>query len=202
MRQALVQMRLSQNKQALAVAEQAMALADAGRDNGAAGPRRCCAWPKRSCAPASTRPRCASAQRAAAMFEAAGDALHLGRAHWVMAFAQTRLSRNEASRAPRSVRSSWRASPATPTAWRNALNVLSFSCQDIAERLALLQQAAEAFDRAGYAYGRMLVLGNLSLTFGELGLWRHALPAGRAMHRHGRAHGRTPEPGAGIPARC
>jgi len=29
------------------------------------------------------------------MFEAAGDATHVGRAHWLIAFAQTRLSRNE-----------------------------------------------------------------------------------------------------------
>ncbi|HYN61350.1 MAG TPA: hypothetical protein VET87_17670, partial [Rubrivivax sp.] len=177
MRQALVLMRLSQNKQALAVAEQALALAEAGRDKALQAHGVLCLAEAqlRAGQHAAAVP---SAQRAAAMFEAAGETLHLGRAYWVMAFAQTRLSHNEASRnaAMRALALARQSGDAHGLA--NALNVLSFSCQDIAARLVLLQQAAEAFDRAGYAYGRMLVLGNLSLAFGELGLWRHACRLG------------------------
>jgi signal transduction histidine kinase/ActR/RegA family two-component response regulator/tetratricopeptide (TPR) repeat protein len=175
--QALVLMRLSDNKRALAVAGQAEALAARAGDAAQHRPALLCL------AEAQLRAgqhdvALASAQRAAAMFEAAGDALHLGRAHWVMAFAQTRLSRNEASRreAQRALELARQCGDAYGLA--NALNVLSFSCQDIAERLALLQQAALAFEAAGHAYGRMNVIGNLSLVFAELGLWRRAIRTG------------------------
>ena len=107
-----------------------------------------------------------------------GDTALTGRAHWLIAFAHTRLSRNDASRtaALRAAALARQAGDAHGLA--NALNVLSFSCTDIAERLAVLHQAAAAFERAGYVYGRMLVLGNLSITFAELGLWRHACRLG------------------------
>ena len=82
----------------------------------------------------------------------------------------------------------------------NALNVLSFSCTDIAERLGVLRQAAAAFERAGYVFGRMVVLGNLSITFAELGLWRHACRLGEQCmalaKRMGARLNRTLEMGA------
>ncbi len=176
-RQALVLMRRSDNKGALTVAEQAEALAV--RANDAALHRHsllCLAEAQLRAVRLDTA--LATAERAAKLFEAAGDTVHLGRAHWIMAFAHTRRSDNEASRraAQRALELARQCGDGYGLA--NALNVLSFSCQDVAERLALLQQAAMAFERAGHVYGRMLVVGNLSLTFGELGLWRRACRLG------------------------
>ena len=177
MRQALVQMRLSRNKQALTLAEQALALAEAGRDPAkVAGSVLCLA--EAQLRAAAHDAALASAMRAAALFEALGDTAGQGRAQWLTAFAYTRLSRNDASRnaAQQAVALARQAGDAYGLA--NALNVLSFSCRDIAERLDVLQQAETAFERAGYVYGRMAVLGNLSLTLAELGLWRHACRLG------------------------
>ena len=177
MRQAEVLMRLGHNKRALGVAEQALALAEAGRDPAAVASSVLCLAEAQLRAAAHDA-ALASAMRAAALFEARGDVAGIGRAHWLIAFANTRLSRTEASRtaALRAVALARQAGDALGLAY--ALNVLSFSCSDIAERLALLRQAAAAFERAGYVYGRMLVLGNLSLTFADLGLWRHACRLG------------------------
>ena len=116
MRQAVVLMRLSQNKRALGVAEQALALAEAGRDPATvAGSVLCLA--EAQLRAAAHDAALASAQRAAALFEALGDTAGHGRAHWLTAFAHTRLSRNDASRAPRCRRWPWRGRRATPTAW-------------------------------------------------------------------------------------
>ena len=64
----------------------------------------------------------------------------------------------------------------------------------------MLRQAAAAFERAGYVFGRMLVLGNLSITFAELGLWRHACRLGEQCmalaERMGAPLNRTLEMGA------
>ena len=177
MRHAVVLMRLSQNKRALGVAEQALALAEAGRDPATVASSVLCLAEAQLRAAAHDA-ALASALRAATLFEALGDTAGQGRAHWLTAFAHTRLSRNDASRraALQAVALARQAGDAYGLA--NALNVLSFSCSDIAERLDVLQQAATAFERAGYVYGRMMVLGNLSLTFAELGLWRHACRLG------------------------
>nr|MCU0923635.1 GAF domain-containing protein [Burkholderiaceae bacterium] len=101
-----------------------------------------------------------------------------GRAHWLIAFAQTRLSNNDASRTAALHAAALARQAGDLLGLANALNVLSFSCADIAERLQVLRQAAEAFERAGNQFGRSMVLGNLSLTFAELGLWRHACRLG------------------------
>ena len=177
MRQALVQMRLSHNRQALALAEQAMALAEKCRDRSLPGQALLCLAEAQLRA-AEHDAALASAQRAAAWFDARNDRSGAARAQWLVAFACTRLSRNDDSRAAalQAVALAREAGDAYGLA--NALNVLSFSCTDIAERLRVLRQAEAAFERAGYLFGRMVVLGNLSLTFAELGLWRHACRLG------------------------
>ena len=176
-RQAIVLMRLGQNRQALGVAEQALALAEAGRDPATVASSVLCLAEAQLRAAAHDA-ALASAKRAAAQFEALGDTAGQGRAQWLTAFAYTRLSRNDASRnaARQAVALARQAGDAYGLA--NALNVLSFSCSDIAERLDVVRQAEAAFERAGYAFGRMAVLGNLSITFAELGLWRHACRLG------------------------
>ena len=172
-RQAWVLMRLSQNKHALVVAERAVALAQHGGKSPLLARSLLCVAEAQLRA-AQPEAAIATAEQAAALCEAAGDTVGLGRTQWLIAFAQTRLSRNEASRtaAQRAVELARRAGDGYCLA--NALNVLSFSCTDMAERMALLQQAAQAFERSGYADGRRLVIGNLALAFAELGLWRHA----------------------------
>ena len=174
MRDAVVRMRLSEHRRALQSAQRAEALADTGRDARLQARSLLC-LAEAQLRSMQSEAAVATAQRAAAMFEAAGAAAEHGRAHWVIAFAQTRLSRNEESRkaAQRAVALAREAGDDQGLA--NALNVLSFSSADIAERLALLRQAAQAFERAGDAFGRMVVLGNLSLAFAELGLWRNAM---------------------------
>ena len=171
--QALALMRQSRNKQALAVAEQALALAEQGRDGAALAHSVLC-LAEAQLRTAAHDAALASAQRAAELFDALGDVQGSGRAHWLIAFAQTRLSNNAASRTAALHAAALARRAGDGLGLANALNVLSFSCTDIAERLQVLRQAAEAFERAGNQFGRSMVLGNLSLTFAELGLWRHA----------------------------
>ena len=177
MRQALVQMPRSRNRQALALAAQAMALAEAGRDPALQAQALLCLAEAQLRA-AEHDAALASAQRAASMFEARGDRSGTARAQWLVAFACTRLSRNEDSRKAALQAAALAREAGDAYGLANALNVLSFSCTDIAERLQVLRQAEAAFERAGYLFGRMVVLGNLSLTFAELGLWRHACRLG------------------------
>ena len=172
-RQALVLMRLGQVRPALEAATRAAELALKTRDHLQVADSLLCLAEAQLRA-ARHEAAVATAQRAAAMFEAVGDKVQQGRAYWVEAFAQTRLSQNEASRVAAQRAVALARQTGDELGLANALNVLSFSCKDIAERLVVLQQAAQAFDRAGYAFGRMLVIGNLSLTFAELGLWRTA----------------------------
>ncbi len=96
-RHAVALMRLGQNQRALGAAEQALALAEASRHPATvAGGVLCLAEAQlRSGAHVTALP---NAQRAAALFEALGDTTGHGRAHWLIAFAHTRLSQNEASR--------------------------------------------------------------------------------------------------------
>ncbi len=181
-RQALVLMRMGKPSAALQVASEAVALAEAGRDEPLLAQSllrlgeaqfRCLQYDR----------AVASGQRAARLFESAGDAVGQGHAHWVTAFAHSRHSQDELSRgaAQRAVELARRTGDAQGLG--NALNVLSFSCKDIAERIALQEQAALAYERAGAAFGRAMVMGNLSLAFAELGLYRHACRLGEEVMR-------------------
>ena len=195
-RQALVLMRRSDNKGALAVAEQAEALAV--RANDAALHRHsllCLAEAQLR----AVRPDAAlaTAERAAELFDAAGDTVHLGRAHWIMAFAHTRRSDNEASRraAQRALELARQCGDGYGLA--NALNVLSFSCQDVAERLVLLQQAATGLRTRGPCLRPHAGGGQPVADLRRAGAVAPRLSAGRAVHRLGRSHGRRAEPGTG-----
>ena len=59
--------------------------------------------------------------------------------------------------------------------------MLCFTSKDIAERIALSQQAGQAFDRAGDVFGHSLTIGNLSMTYAELGLYRRAYRLGEIV---------------------
>ena len=185
-RQAFVRMRLGQGAAALVAAQSALTLVQPQTQTKKRGeatvqallaPSLLCLAEAQLRA-ASHEAAATSAEQAAALFEAAGDVVGQARSHWILAFAQTRLSRNEASRnaALRAVALARQAGDDYGLA--NALNVLSFSCTDIAERLALLQQAAAAFERCGHAFGRAQVVGNVSLAMADLGLYRSACRLG------------------------
>ena len=175
--QALPAMRLSRNAAAVELAAQAVALARPLRD---ATLRTAALLTLAEAQLRAALPQAAvaTAREALEACERHGDRAGAGRAHWLIAFAETRLSRQDASRraAERALALSREAGDDHGIA--NALNVLSFSSSDIAERLGLLQQAAQAFERAGQLFGRANVVGNLALAFAELGLWRHALRLG------------------------
>jgi signal transduction histidine kinase/DNA-binding response OmpR family regulator/HPt (histidine-containing phosphotransfer) domain-containing protein/tetratricopeptide (TPR) repeat protein len=120
-----------------------------------------------------------SSHQAIHQFEDCGDVVGLGRSHWVIGFAKSRLSKNEESRAAAGMAANLARQSGDSFGLANALNVLSFSCQDIAERLSLLQQAERSFERSGQVFGQLMVLGNLSLVSSELGLYRRAKRLGK-----------------------
>ncbi len=122
-----------------------------------------------------------SAKRAVRCSEAAGDPVGTGRAHWLIGFTHSRQSNDALSRVAAERAAALAREAGDSLGLGNALNVLSFSCKDIAQRIGMLQQAAQAFDRAGDALGRALVTGNLSLAFAELGLYRHACRLGEEV---------------------
>ncbi len=134
----------------------------------------------------------ASARHAAALFKAEGDAVGEGRAHWVVALAQSRLAQDALSRESAQRAAALGRQTGDELGLGNALNVLSFTRKDIAARIALTQQAAQAFERCGDDFGRGLATGNLCLAYAELGLYRRALRLGEAVvaasHRAGARH--------------
>ncbi len=173
-RQAMVQMRTGEQQRALAGAQQAVALARKTRDTALVSHSLLC-LAEAELRASLPQEAIATADQAVPMFKVQGDLAGLGRCHWVIGFALIRLSRNDASRtsAQRAVMLARQAGDTVGLA--TALNILSMSCTDIAERMAVLHQAAQAFERCGNLFGRMLVLGNLVEAFEELGLYRQVL---------------------------
>ena len=115
-----------------------------------------------------------SAQQALALFQAAGDQVGVGRAYWIVGLANHNLGRAEVSR--RAARAALEFCQAAGDQYGvgNALNVLNMTGMDIAENIQQLQQAIQAFESAGYAERRTIVLNNLSLRYSDLGLYHHA----------------------------
>jgi len=178
--QALVLMRQGEVRPALEAATAAARLARRTRDKPLLAQSLLCLGEAQLRA-ALPEAAATTAQHAAALFEAVGDPVGQGRAHWVAAFAQTRLSRNEASRSAAQRAADLARLTGDEHGLANALNVLSFSCKDIAERMQLLHQAGLAFERSGHAFGRAMAIGNLSLAFAELGLYRNACRLGEEV---------------------
>jgi signal transduction histidine kinase/putative methionine-R-sulfoxide reductase with GAF domain/ActR/RegA family two-component response regulator len=172
-RHAQVQMRLGDPRAALAAAQQAVTLAEQGADRSllAHSLLRLGEAELRSTQHAES---VASAKRAAHLYESLGDDVGLGRAHWLLGFAWSRLGQDDRSRkaASRAIDLARRTGDALGLG--NALNVASFSCSDIAERISIQQQAAQAYERANDAFGRSVVIGNLSIAYADLGLYRRA----------------------------
>ncbi len=115
-----------------------------------------------------------TAQRAAKLFELEDDACGVGRAHWVVALGCNRQSRVKEARAAAETALDLCGRAGDRYGAGNALNSLSQSDTDIAESIRHLQQATQAFEMAGYAERRTVSLGNLAVSYDELGLYHHA----------------------------
>jgi PAS domain S-box-containing protein len=115
-----------------------------------------------------------TAQQAIVLFQGAGDASGAGRAWWSLASGLTSLGRAEEGRraAQAALESCQQAGDMLGIG--NAYNVLTFTDTDIAVRLQHLQQAQRAFDTSGYQDRQAIILGNLSVSYGDLGLYSHA----------------------------
>ncbi len=122
-----------------------------------------------------------NAERAIALDERAGDEVGLGRAYWLKAFVHSRRSEDARSREAALRSAALARHSGDEFGLGNALNVLCFTSKDIAERIALSQQAGQAFDRAGDVFGHSLTIGNLSLSYAELGLYRRACRLGEVV---------------------
>ena len=140
--------------------------------------RACCASARHSCAPPSRSRRSPAPSARSRCSRAAGDEVALGRAHWLVAFAHSRLSHDALSIAAAQRACALARSHGDALGLGHALNVLGFSTVDIAERIALTQQAVDAYTRCGDVFARSLALGNLSLAYAELGLYRRAIRVG------------------------
>jgi signal transduction histidine kinase/DNA-binding response OmpR family regulator len=117
----------------------------------------------------------ADGRKAAALFARCGDAVNLGRSHWLIAFALSRQAED--------ARSSQAADRAVALAREtgdlqglgHALNVRTFTSKDYAQRIDLLQRASAAYEACGDLRGGIIVRSNLATSFAEMGLFRHAL---------------------------
>ncbi len=172
-RHAHVQMRLGDLRAALAAAQEAVKLAEPGGDPSllAHSLLRLGEAQLRSIQYAEAL---ASAQRAARLFESSRDAIGQGRAQWLISFAYSRSAHDDLSRAAAQRALDLARQSGDTLGLGNALNVASFSCRDIADRIVMHQQAAQAYERANDAFGRSIVVGNLSIAYAELGLYRRA----------------------------
>jgi len=120
-------------------------------------------------------------REAVRLFEDAHDLSGSGRAYWVVAYASKGLGRTKESRAAalKALDVCTRAGDRYGVG--NALVILSQTQSDITESLRRLREATEAFEAAGYADRRAVVIGNLGVGYYELGLFSHA----RRLFREG-----------------
>ncbi len=114
-----------------------------------------------------------SAQKAIPIYQQMGDDSGAGRAYWTMASANNLLGRAEEYIKAVQTALDLCLSTSDQYGIGNAYNAFSISEKYIARRMKYLQQASQAFERAGYAERQTMVLGNLSISYGELGLHSH-----------------------------
>jgi len=113
-------------------------------------------------------------RQAIQLFEACRDVSGSGRAYWVTAYAAKSLGRTKESHAAAIKALELGMREGDRYGVGNALVILSQSESDITESLRHLRDAKEAFESAGYADRRAVVIGNLGVAYYELGLFHHA----------------------------
>jgi tetratricopeptide (TPR) repeat protein len=114
-----------------------------------------------------------TAQKAIALFQEQGDLAGAGRAHWSLASALNQVHPENARRAAQTALELCREA-GDQYGIGNALNALNSTDADIAEAIQHAQQAHQAFETAGYFERQATVLGNLALSYMELGLYAHS----------------------------
>ncbi|HTR57033.1 MAG TPA: GAF domain-containing protein, partial [Casimicrobiaceae bacterium] len=115
-----------------------------------------------------------TAQQAVELFEAMSEPSGAGRAHWVVAMGSQRLGRFKESRAAAHRAFELCSEAGDRYGIGNALVLTAHTDPDIALAFRHLRQATKAFEAAGYAERRSVALGNLAITYDELGLHHHA----------------------------
>ena len=171
-RRALVEMRQGELKRALATSATALKLARSSKQDRLIGESllRLAEGQMRTRDSAALDTATAAAQR----FDAAGDISGAGRARWIIASAAFALNRADESRAAAQMSLTLCRQAGDRYGIGNALNSLAFTDDDLADNIRHLQQAAQAFERAGYVDRGLVVVANLALVYRELGLHRHA----------------------------
>jgi PAS domain S-box-containing protein len=115
-----------------------------------------------------------TAEEALAVFQGANDLSGTGRAWWLLASCYTLLSRVEESRRAAQTALELCLQAGDQFGIGNTLNIFTFTDMDIAERILHLQQASQAFEKAGYMDRQAVILGNLAMAYMDLGLYPHA----------------------------
>jgi GAF domain-containing protein/anti-sigma regulatory factor (Ser/Thr protein kinase) len=115
-----------------------------------------------------------NSQKAISIFEAAGEHSGAGRSYWTTAFACFSTGRSEEAHHAALTALDLCRRAGDQYGVGNALNVLSLTGMDIAERIGHLQHALQAFEKAGYIERQATVLTNLGLAYFELGLYPRA----------------------------
>ncbi|HLA08539.1 MAG TPA: hypothetical protein VJ022_13915, partial [Anaerolineales bacterium] len=115
-----------------------------------------------------------TAQKAIPLFQTMGDNSGAGRAYWSQANARFNLSRAEDSRRAAQTALELCRQAGDQYGIGNALNAITLTDVDIHERIQHTQQALQAFEMAGYIERQTIALGNLALTYLELGLYPHS----------------------------
>jgi len=115
-----------------------------------------------------------TAQKAIVLFHELGDNSGAGRAQWVLALAYSRMNHVEDSRLAAHTALELCQQAGDQYGIGNALNAFTFIDVDIAERIQHSQLMLEAFETAGYAERQSVALGNLALSYSDLGLYPHS----------------------------
>jgi len=118
-----------------------------------------------------------------------GDKSGAGRAYWSLACAYSDVRHMEDSRHAAQTALELCQQTGDYYGIGNAYNAMTFSEVEIVERIQLTHQAIQAFITAGYVDRQIAILGNLSLSYGELGLFPHAIRVLKEMMERTRAMG-------------
>ena len=115
----------------------------------------------------------ATAQRAVPLLQEAADVSGQGRAHWLIAMACHRLGRAEESRRAAQTALELCQQAGDQYGIGNAFNLLNFTDVDLAEQIRHARAALQAYRAGGYAERQAVALGNLAISYADLGLYRH-----------------------------
>jgi|GEM_PF-181361 len=113
-------------------------------------------------------------RKATALYQEIGDASGAGRAYWLIATGCYDLQQIEESKRAAQTGLELCQSAGDQYGIGNAINAMSFSEGGIGERIQLLQMANRAFEAAGYDDRLAVIMGNLAISYSDLGLYSHS----------------------------